>query len=700
MSFCGWLKIFKRKRTAIDSDDGGVESRERTRTSKGSSEGMTAVLKNTHDNGGGGGMPKTNGGSSSGGDEKNVTGRNAGKVKSVDEIDLENDSWAMGEETDKVKTNESDEGNPRNKTALKPGHSLMDWIRLGNSGADLAGTGGRVRPVQHSELAIHNKPGDMWMAIRGKVYNVTSYLDFHPGGVDELMRGAGKDATNLFDEVHAWVNYESLLAKCYIGPLRSTGILKLVPEEPENSSKSPSNQMPPPSPSLSFLKPPSPSKPSVIVTPTTPAAPAKVFSENRDLSSSNENSPAKAPPVVPRFDWLQKTAEVTFIFYTKALCNPAVVVEFANNLEFSVRIFLEGNVLHRYQFQVANNLQWPCTVRQSLEAGKVELVFNKLLPGLWTNYGQMEYKRTENYPMELHEYDVATRIEITHDSCALLLRPKNNSILQSIPIGYHISVTGTVASGQVLTRSFTPVPSIAIPTNCPPTFVPLLVKTYLLGGLSEHLTRPVPLATSLQISQPSGNFPLAKLKHHNRIALLAAGSGITPMLALLCYLLERSSNKMESISLLYFNKTEGDIWCREMLDNLCARDKRLTVKHCLSDVDTQTTLQPSTLASAPVSSLAVATTATEPDDSSRPSSSTSIIGASADTSGGDGHSKATATLERGRISLAIAQQLTNVDSPLAATFVCLCGPKPFNELACQYLEQAGHNMMHVHSFQG
>lgn len=30
---------------------------------------------------------------------------------------------------------------------------------------------------------------------------MTSYLDFHPGGIEELMRGAGKDATALFDEV-------------------------------------------------------------------------------------------------------------------------------------------------------------------------------------------------------------------------------------------------------------------------------------------------------------------------------------------------------------------------------------------------------------------------------------------------------------------------------------------------------------------
>ncbi|KAJ8942027.1 hypothetical protein NQ318_002781 [Aromia moschata] len=31
--------------------------------------------------------------------------------------------------------------NPRNKCALQPGHSLMDWIRLGSSGKDLTGVG-------------------------------------------------------------------------------------------------------------------------------------------------------------------------------------------------------------------------------------------------------------------------------------------------------------------------------------------------------------------------------------------------------------------------------------------------------------------------------------------------------------------------------------------------------------------------------
>lgn len=58
----------------------------------------------------------------------------------------------------------------------------MDWIRLGSSGCDLAGTKGVITPVTHAELTKHNKIHDGWIAIRGKVYNVTRYMDFHPGG--------------------------------------------------------------------------------------------------------------------------------------------------------------------------------------------------------------------------------------------------------------------------------------------------------------------------------------------------------------------------------------------------------------------------------------------------------------------------------------------------------------------------------------
>ncbi|KAI1301784.1 Cytochrome b5 reductase 4 [Halotydeus destructor] len=108
-------------------------------------------------------------------------------------------------------------GSGRTKVALKPGHSLMDWVRLCNKAFDLAGTKGRLLKVTDDELAKHNTRNDCWMVIQERVYNVTPYMDYHPGGVDELMRGAGIDATNLFNEVHRWVNFESMLNKCLVG---------------------------------------------------------------------------------------------------------------------------------------------------------------------------------------------------------------------------------------------------------------------------------------------------------------------------------------------------------------------------------------------------------------------------------------------------------------------------------------------------
>ena len=57
------------------------------------------------------------------------------------------------------------------------------------------------------------------MALNGAVYNVTHYMDYHPGGWDELVKGAGRDATDMFNEIHKWVNYQSLLEACLVGKL-------------------------------------------------------------------------------------------------------------------------------------------------------------------------------------------------------------------------------------------------------------------------------------------------------------------------------------------------------------------------------------------------------------------------------------------------------------------------------------------------
>lgn len=60
---------------------------------------------------------------------------------------------------------------------------------------------------------------DAWTSFSGRVYNITAYIPFHPGGRGELMRCAGKDGRKLFDEVHPWVNWEGMLGECFVGML-------------------------------------------------------------------------------------------------------------------------------------------------------------------------------------------------------------------------------------------------------------------------------------------------------------------------------------------------------------------------------------------------------------------------------------------------------------------------------------------------
>ncbi|KAJ1642915.1 hypothetical protein IWQ61_010585 [Dispira simplex] len=105
---------------------------------------------------------------------------------------------------------------PRQKVILKPGHSPLDWARLKSSGKNLRGVD-TIGRYTLEDIKKHNKEDDCWCVIQGKVYNITHYLDFHPGGKKELMRVAGRDATKLFMLTHHWVNVDSQLDHCLVG---------------------------------------------------------------------------------------------------------------------------------------------------------------------------------------------------------------------------------------------------------------------------------------------------------------------------------------------------------------------------------------------------------------------------------------------------------------------------------------------------
>ncbi|KAL2864164.1 uncharacterized protein BJX67DRAFT_226150 [Aspergillus lucknowensis] len=112
------------------------------------------------------------------------------------------------------------------RAVLGPGYSPLDWAALTSNpnsklrGENLPSTLIKVTP---SMLKAHNgrKGMDAWTSYQGKVYNITPYLPFHPGGKGELLRGAGKDSAQLFLEIHPWVNWDAILGECLVGVLVS-----------------------------------------------------------------------------------------------------------------------------------------------------------------------------------------------------------------------------------------------------------------------------------------------------------------------------------------------------------------------------------------------------------------------------------------------------------------------------------------------
>ncbi|KAL4910902.1 hypothetical protein BDW74DRAFT_142049 [Aspergillus multicolor] len=115
---------------------------------------------------------------------------------------------------------------PSQRAVLEPGFSPLDWAALTSNpnhklrGASLPPTLLKVTP---SMLKVQNgrKGMDAWTSYQGKVYNISPYLPFHPGGKGELLRGAGKDSGKLFLEIHPWVNWDAILGECMVGILVS-----------------------------------------------------------------------------------------------------------------------------------------------------------------------------------------------------------------------------------------------------------------------------------------------------------------------------------------------------------------------------------------------------------------------------------------------------------------------------------------------
>ncbi|NXH52487.1 NB5R4 reductase, partial [Rhabdornis inornatus] len=440
---------------------------------------------------------------------------------------------------------------------LKPGRSLMDWIRLTRSGKDLTGLKGGLIEVTEDELSKHNKKEDCWICIRGFVYNVTPYMEYHPGGEDELMKAAGTDGTDLFDQVHRWVNYESMLKECLVGRMAVKAITA--------------------------------PKANVLMT----LLFAGVLPEKKVLASSRDLSPSiyffsLLYFLFYSFDWFQTESLITIVIYTKQKdMNAELVIVDCQDKQLRGEIIIDD---HSYLVEVDldHAVSEDVAVNIAEQVGKVEIILNKKDNIHWKTLGQpLEghntfIKRTDR-GLFYRKCKLVSKTEVTHDTKLFcLMLPKGTHLC--VPTGQHVYLKQIIAGTEVV-KPYTPVlPFLPLDFQEPPrqdgVHIYLMIKIYSHGLFTQALDH-LQIGDNISVSNPEGNFKKSQVQTSEDLLLLAGGTGFTPMVKLLNFALTEVSC-LRMVKLIFFNKTEDDILWRNQLEQLALKDERFEVQFILS----------------------------------------------------------------------------------------------------------------------
>ncbi|KAJ0989463.1 hypothetical protein J5N97_007819 [Dioscorea zingiberensis] len=75
-----------------------------------------------------------------------------------------------------------------------------------------------------ADVSNHNTAQDCWLIIDGKVYDVTKFLEDHPGGDEVLLSATGKDATDDFEDVGHSSTARAMMDEYYVGKIDSSTI--------------------------------------------------------------------------------------------------------------------------------------------------------------------------------------------------------------------------------------------------------------------------------------------------------------------------------------------------------------------------------------------------------------------------------------------------------------------------------------------
>eukprot|EP01129_Flabellula_baltica_P000695 TRINITY_DN10661_c0_g1_i1.p1 TRINITY_DN10661_c0_g1~~TRINITY_DN10661_c0_g1_i1.p1 ORF type:complete len:287 (+),score=51.68 TRINITY_DN10661_c0_g1_i1:49-909(+) len=165
--------------------------------------------------------------------------------------------------------------------------------------------------------------------------------------------------------------------------------------------------------------------------------------------------------------------------------------------------------------------------------------------------------------------------QVSHNVKSFRILTESPDVSLGISLGHHIRV-GYIdeSEGKVISKPYTPYSPLD-----QTGYFDVIVKVYPNGRVSGYL-HSLKEGDKVLISGPTGinKYVPGAIAHWG---MIAGGTGITPMLQYINYLLEHDTDS--TITLIYCNSTCQDILLKQELNNMAVKYKyRFNLIHCVS----------------------------------------------------------------------------------------------------------------------
>ncbi|KAH6618073.1 cytochrome b5-like heme/steroid binding domain-containing protein [Chaetomium sp. MPI-SDFR-AT-0129] len=77
-----------------------------------------------------------------------------------------------------------------------------------------------TQELTYQDVAEHNTKKDLYVVIHDEIYDITKFVDEHPGGEEVLLDVAGQDSTEAFEDVGHSDEARETLEQLKVGTLK------------------------------------------------------------------------------------------------------------------------------------------------------------------------------------------------------------------------------------------------------------------------------------------------------------------------------------------------------------------------------------------------------------------------------------------------------------------------------------------------